>query len=398
LEESLKRITLLALSATVAMAEAPVAANTAATEATETSSAPLAPIHDDLVFGNPALPKSIAWVLVAPSDLANQRAAAFQWNGGASTFAGTGVAILDQYFGAFDANGNQGELVGGYTTTKFGAGLRTNFRKTSFSSDTVNATPRVVEQDSTFAPTSIGAFGSMPFGDLTVFAHVDWGTPNNYGSVTNKSRLGEATTTTNSSNRSDEVTLGLGAATEAKGDRGLSWNSDLELGYYRDRTDQPYSTYTLDLVGNIGKSFSADKFILAPGLQGKLGYWNGRGGDNINFAAGHQFRGDADYGYSFGLVPNLATVLPVFTHWTIEGCAFAGFEYLYEDALRGDKSNGYGLFQSTGPGGSVGVRYERGRWAAEAQVLNGFLSRGPYFLSGSGGNMLASFALTLNLK
>jgi len=392
----LKRITLLALSATVAMAETQAAAPAA--EVATASTAPLAPIHDDLVFGNPALPSSIGWVLTAPSDLANQRSAAFQWNGGASSFSGTGVAILDKYFGAFDANGDQGELVGGYTSTNFGLGLRTNFRKTAFESDTINATQRVVEQDSTFAPTSIGLFGSMPWSDLTVFAHVDWGTPEDYGSSTTKSRVGEATTTISSSNRSDALTLGLGAATEAKGDRGISWNADLELGYYRNRTDKVYSSYALDVVGNVGKTFTADKFVLAPGLQAKLGYWNGRGEDNINFASGHTYRENADYGYGFGLVPNLATILPIFTHWTIKGCAFAGLEYLHEDALKGEKSNDYGLFQSTGPGGSVGVRYEHGRWAAETQVVNAFLSRGPYFLSGADGSMFVSFALTLSLK
>lgn len=396
----MKRISLLALSATTAMAQAPAATTAAAAPVATTaaSTAPLAPVHDDLVFGNPAISPSIAWVLVAPSDMANQRVAAFQWDGGASTFSGTGLAIIDNYFGAFDANGDQGELVGGYTTTQFGAGLRTNFRKTGFESDTINATPRRVEQDSTFAPTSIGVFGSIPLNGLTVFGHVDWGTPRDYGSTVTKSRVGDATTTVSNSQRFDALTLGLGAATEAKGDRGLSWNADLELGYYRDRTDKVYSSYTMDVIGNVGTTFTADRFILAPGMLAKLGYWNGRGQDNIDFAPAHNYRGSADYGYGFELVPNLSTILPVFTHWSIKGCAFAGFEYQHEDVLKGEKSNSYGLFQTTGPGGSVGVRYERGRWAAETQVANAFLSRGPYFLSGADGNMFIAFALTLNLK
>ena len=48
---------------------------------------------------------------------------------------------------------------------------------------------------------------------------------------------------------------------------------------------------------------------------------------------------------------------------------------------------------------NVGLRYEHKRWAAEAQVGNGFLTNGPYFVSGtSTAGLFASFALTVNLK
>jgi len=428
-----KRISLVALSATAAMAQAPKAAAPvaapaaapapapvaysapvsyasapAASEAASESSAPLAPIHDALILGNPALPSSIAWVLTAPSDFAGgKREAAFQWNGGPG---GEGIAIIDQYYGAFSANGTQGQLAGGYINSAFGAGLRFNFEKTSFASDTTNATLRVTEQNTTVAPTSFGLVGSLPLAGLTVFGHIDWGTPTTYGSTTNKLVLANATTTTSASSRSDALTLGVGAASEAKGDRGLSWNAGAEFGYSASRaagvsSDDVHPRYTLDLSGNAGRTFSADKFILAPGLSGTLGYWNEFGGTDINYAAGHTFRGNADYGYSFALIPNLSTILPVFEHWFLKGCAYGGISYQYEDVLKGPKTNGYGEFQTTGPGGIVGVRYERGRWAAEALVSNSFLSNGPYLISGNptndaagGTGMFASFGVTANFK
>gem|GEM_PF-1295141 len=440
----MKRISLLALSATAAMAQAPkatapvaaapapapvaapvsysapsMAATTAATE----SSAPLAPIHDALVFGNPALPTSIAWVLTAPSDFAGgKREAAFQWAGGSPSFNGTAIAIIDQYYGAFAANGDQGQLAGGYISSAFGAGLRFNFRKTGFSSDSTSAVPRVVEQDSTFSPTSFGLVGSMPLAGLTVFAHLDWGTPETYGSSNTKSVAGNTTASTSSSSRSDLIALGAGVASAAMGDAGLSWKANLELGYSSTRpagvsSDDVHPRYTADLTGNVGRTFTADRFILAPGMLATLGYWNEYGNTSANFAPNHQYRGNADYGYSFALVPNLSTILPVFEHWTVKGTAFAGLEYKHEDALARDKSNGYGLFQTTGPGGILGVRYERGRWAAEAQVNSAVLSNGPYFITGSGNTVsetvgsgatastitysqpaLVSFAITANFK
>ncbi len=407
----MKRISLVALSATAAMAQVPattaaaVAAPVAATPVSYSGSAaaPLAPIHDDLIMGNPALPKSLGYLLVIPSDYYGKREAAFQWNGGnTTTFNGAGLAVIDQFFTGFDVNGGQGQLAAGYVDQAFGVGLRVNLDQTGFAADSANRPVGVKEADSTLAPTSFGLFGSAPVGDLTVYGHLDWGTPVGHASYV----FQVGNTTQDHSSRSDALSLGFGVSTPALGDAGLSWDAGLDLVYSNYRpmgvnADDSYTWYNLTQTASIGKSFSSQGFVLAAGLNEVFDYSNALGGDWQGYSPNHNlntYSDSSDWNYSIALVPTLSTVLPVFEHWTVKGGAGLPLVYQRQDVLAGDDQIVYSRLWSATPVAVVGVRYERGRWAAEAALDNGFLNRGPYFVSGSDGDMFASFAVTANFK
>lgn len=388
-----KRIALVAISATAAMAQVPattataVAAPVAATPVSynTAASAPLAPIHDDLVMGNVALPGSLGYLMVTPSDYYGKREAAFQWNGGNTTnFDGTGLAVVDQFFAGFNAVGGQGQLAGGYIAQSFGAGLRMNFDKRGYIADEV-AVGQVEEYDSTYAPTAFGVFGSAPLGDITAYGKLDWGTPQNYGTITNRVASGTVTR----ASRSDLIVLGLGVITAANGDNGLSWGAAIELGQSSTRLsgqddDDASSMKFVAQTGDLGTTFTADRHILAVGLKESIVYMNSKA--------------DPDWGYEISLQPTLATVLPVFEHWTVKGGTGLAISYNRADGLIGDDEEIESRLWTATPSAIVGIRYERGRWAAEASVDNGFLNRGPNFVSGATGNLFGSFAVTANFK
>ena len=386
----MKRITLLALSATVAMAEAPAAAPAAA-EATEASSAPLAPIHDNLVFSNPALPGSIGTLMLTPTDFYGKREAAFQWDGSTGVnFDGTGLAVVDQYFTGFSSVGEHGQLAGGYITQQFGAGLRLNVHKISYSNDDAAfpADP-VKEAHYTYAPTGLGLFGSVPMGDRTAYGHVDYSTPAAYYDTTFKT----ATDNVTHASRADSISIGAGLQGPAMGDKGISWTIALELAYNRYRNagvsdDDAEKVYFMLQTAGIGKTFSSGGYILATGLNEAIGYRNGKGG-----------RVDRpDWGYGVYLTPTLATILPVFEHWTVKGGTGLEISYSSYDPTVGEPAHVTGLILSANPSALFGVRFEHGRWAAEAQVMNAFLNHGPNFVSGQAGDLFGSFAVTANFK
>lgn len=392
----MKRIALVALSATAAMAQVPattataVAAPVAATPVAynTAASAPLAPIHDDLIMGNPALPGSLGYLMVTPSDYYGKREAAFQWNNGNTVnFDGTGLAVVDQFFTGFDAVDGQGKLAAGYIAQSFGAGLKVNFDKRGYIADEVPVT-QTEEADTTMAPTSFGVFGSAPLGDLTVYGNVDWGTPEDYSSTTTRIASGTRT----SASRSDALSIGLGVTTPANGDNGLSWRAALKFTHSSTRdagqSDKDASSdYEIVQTGSLGTTFSASGFVLATGIADSITYENGKG----NGIA-------PDWGYKIVVKPTLATILPVFEHWTVKGGTGLAIKYDRADNRVGDDEAISSKLWTANPEAIVGVRYERGRWAAEAAVDNQFLTRGPYFVSGADGDLFLSFAVTANFK
>lgn len=390
----MKRIALVALSATAAMAQVPAATATAAPVAATpvayatAASAPLAPVHDDLVMGNPALPGSLGYLLITPSDYFGKREAAFQWAGGeTTTFNGAGLAVVDQFFAGFDAVEGQGKLAAGYIDQAFGAGLKVNFDKRGYIADEV-AVGQTEEADTTLAPTSFGVFGSAPIGDLTLYGNVDWGTPEDYSSTTTRIASGTRT----SASRSDVLTVGLGVLTPANGDNGLSWGASLKFSHSSTRASgqsdkDASSDYEIGQTGTLGTTFSASGFVLATGFDEAFTYENGKG-----------YGTTPDWGYEVELKPTLATILPVFEHWTVKGGAGLALSYARSDKRVGDDEAINSRLWSANPEAIVGIRYERGRWAAEAAVDNGFLNRGPNFVSGQAGDLFTSFAVTANFK
>ncbi len=386
----MKRISLLALSTTMAIAQAP--APVAAAPATPTgATAPLAPIHDDLILGNPALPGSIGYLMITPSDFYGKREAAFQWSGsGASSFDGSGLAVVDQFFTGFSAAGDHGQIAGGYLTPGFGVGLRLNVHKTSYNNDDATVADPAKEAHHTYAPTGLGLFGSMPFGGLTAYGHVDYSTPENYGDST----WVTATDNVTRASRRDSVSVGAGLMSPALGDKGISWSLGLDLAYNRYRAEgvsdeDAEKVYYVLQTGSIGKTWSTGGYILAAGVNEALSYRNGKGG-----------RGDRpDWGYGVYLTPTLATILPIFESWDLKGGTGLELHYKSHDPQVGETAHTYGEMLSATPVGLFGLRFEHGRWAAEAQVANAFLSNGPHLISGTPtGGLFGSFAVTANFK
>lgn len=373
--------------------------------------APLAPIHDVLVEGNPAIERSMAALLVTPHDFFGQRAAAFQWNGGTSAFQGTALAVADRVFAAFDYSAPVGNLTGGYTARQWGIGGRLALNREGVStSDSLSAT-NIKTVDSSLVPTGIGIFGSIELQQkLEAYAHIDWYTPTNYGSVEGDIYTGANKTSFSSASRSDAIKLGAGVRTEAKGNRGYSWNVSLDFAQYNFRnttqsSDSTYPLYTIHQLGQLGKTIQVDGFVLGMGVDERIDYANGLGGSTdtsltLGGTANHRYYVGPDWGYAVSLEPTLSIIVPIFENWTLKGGARTGIGYRSADPVEGEKALDYTQLATEVPTGSLGVRYDRGsRWAAEAQVSNAFLSNGPYFISGTGTTgIMTSFALTVNLK
>lgn len=395
----MKRISLVALTATAAMAQVPAVSTPAASSASAGTTAgeiaaPLAPVHDELVQWNPAVPRSIGALVQTPSLFLGQRAAAFQWDGGAASYNGVGLAVVDQFFTGFNSVEGKGNLAGGYIASGFGVGANLHFQKEWTETDV-----GVDRSTSTsLKPSGFGVFGSMGRNDLLLYGHADWYTPIDYTKTTVDDN--------ETGNRGDAIKVGIGAKTAPKGDLGISWNAALDYAYYEYRTSGTNSSktkplHTIHQLGQLGKTFSADGFVLAAGVDEKLGYYNALGtapdtGNSIT-NIGSAIDGP-DYGYEFSIEPTLAIIIPIFERWTLKGGAKGGLHFKSSDELAGDDYDGAGELLTNDPTGSVGIRYSRSRWAAEAQITKGFLNRGPYFVSGSGDDMFASFAITANFK
>jgi len=406
-----KRIALLALAGSaIAQVPAPVAAPVPApvpTEAPVVNVAPLAPIHDILIQGNPAVGGSFASVVVTPHDYFGKRAATFQWNGGTPDFQGNAIAVCDKVFAAFDVTQGSGNLTGGYMTPVWGAGARVALNRYGASTSDSLAQITPVEVDSSLAPTGFGIFGSMALaGKKEAYARLDWFTPSNYSSLKLDTYTPLGKVTTENSSRADGIHLGAGVRTEAKGPRGYSWNVALDYANVSSRnsgqsSDSTHAIHTFHELGQLGKTVEADGNILAMGVDQRFIVANGRGGAaDTSYIVYNGAYVAPDWRYWVTIEPTLAVIIPIFENWTLKGGARTGLVYTSWDAVTGEKAYSEGRLTTTAPTGSLGVRYARnGRWAAEALVNNAFLSYGPYFVSGEQTSpLMAAFAITVALR
>lgn len=419
----MKRYALLALAGSAmaqvpapapTLAPAPVPAPVAPVDGAK-NLAPLAPIHDVLLQGNPAVDGSIALAVSTPHDFYGQRAAAFQWAGGTSDFQGNAIAVCDKVFAGFDVYKNFGNLTGGYMTRTWGAGARLTFnRYTASTSDSIT-NPNLLEADSSYSPTSIGAFGSMALENKQeAYARIDWFTPSSYGSRKTDTYVGANRTSSEVSSRADGFHVGGGVRTEAKGPRGYSWNVALDYANFNVRnsgqpSDSTFTVHTIHELGQLGKTVEADGNVLAMGVDQRFILANGRGGSaDTSYTVVTAGRPGAvayqspDWRYWVTIEPNLAVIIPIFESWTLLGGAKTGLVYTRWDEEVGEKGLSEARLTTTAPTGNVGVRYAKpgARWAAEAEVSSELLSNGPYFVTGAGTTKpaLMSFAVTVGIK
>ncbi|MBK9579958.1 MAG: hypothetical protein IPO40_23070 [Fibrobacteres bacterium] len=420
----MKRFALLAIAGTAiaqvpAPAPAPVPAPVEA-PVTGGNIAPVAPIHDDLINGNPAIDRSIGGVMLTPNLYYGERAAAFQWNGSsASSFAGSGVAIVNQVFAGFTAlptagipsNGQLGELALGYLRKDWGLGLRYSRFNRAFAAGTDSADLKTRVE--VYPPTTMGLFGSFGLQNkLTGFARIDYSTPSlEYTQETARTpAVGSITT----KSRSDSLGVQVGVISEAKGNRGISYVGSLGFGQKvtrasgQDDKEQLEAVYFEEKIG-IGRSFSAEGVVFGAGLNQRLVMANAKGvpqgtaltGFNNYDPAFYSLPGDStDWSILSEISPNMCIIIPVFENWTLKGGTSLTSRVVMLDALAGDDAMVYSRGGYYSADGQLGIRYAKvgARWAAEAQVQNAFLTRGPNFVSGAAGNLFASLAVTANFK
>jgi len=374
----LRRLSVLPAVLTVAaLAYTNSAAAAAAPEA------PLAPVNTSLLQGNPAAPTSIDDVLLVPSASAGQKGAAFEWADKANTHA---YVLWDKFFAAAQysqassATAAQTIASFGYMSPRLGAGLSLAYRDntvegTYVGGDTGNTT--------TYSQLSqIKLFASMSMPSMDIYGSLGWVKPTDNTYDNNQSKYND---------RDDSVALMVGARhAPAIGAEGLAWNANGTLGFHYDRysvndgSTFKETIWIAQLYGQLGYAFFVDGINFLPGLDAYFNYANGLS--------------HPDYSLVFGVAPSLAITVPLFEHWTLAGGAKYNVEQTLVDSYPGSHStfNDKGLIANTV--GQFGLRYARDRWAAEAGVSNGFLNRGPYFVSGTTGDLLYSLGFTVNLK
>jgi hypothetical protein len=377
-----KRFTILALTATAALAQVPATAAPAAAApvATAAEEAPLAPVSMQLLQNHPGAPTGVEDVLLVPSANAGQKAVAFEWANGNNTQA---YVLWKNYFAAAQYTGGADSTAKtlasfGLMFPSWGAGLSVAYADHSVEDASSNKLVTYQELN------QLKVFGSAGLGGMDVFGSLAWKKPS-----PNQEYI-PASGSSRTLPRTDSVLLTAGVRKyPAAGVEGLAWAAVGELGYSYDREDagsnNGQTSWIGDLTGQVGYVFITDGITFLPGVDAFILYANGV--DN------------PDYGMIAGVSPYAAIILPLFEHWTLKGGARYVAEQSLIDGTQGTPStfDDEGLITNTV--GSVGLRYTRNRWAFEGSISNGFLTNGPYFISGtSTAGLVGSLALTVNLK
>lgn len=376
----------------------PVALTAAALAYTNSSAAaapeaPLAPINTSLLQGNPAAPTSIDDVLLVPSASAGQKGAAFEWADKSHTQA---YVLWDKFFAAAQytpvtRNDSAAQTIAsfGYMSPGFGVGVSLAYR--DHLTEDVDANKTITAQE--FSQAKV--FASVGTSALDLYGSLVWADPkaNVYADYDNKYL-----------NRADSLALQVGVRhAPVAGAEGFAWNANVTpaVKYVRDAGSKGEYIWLFAANAQIGYVFQVDGIQFLPGVDGFLDYENGKG-YTVNVINDSLFglTGDSpDYAGVIGLAPSLAISVPLFEHWTLAGGAKYSVYQTLVDRLAGSPSHFDDDALISNATGSLGLRYARDRWAAEAQIANAFLSNGPQFISGTTtSGLMASFGFTVNLK
>jgi len=344
----------------------------------------LAPVAASLMQGNAAAPVSIDDVLLVPHASAGQKAVGFEW---ADANGSQGYILWDKFFaaatklsaGTTDTTA-QTLASFGYMTPAFGAGLSLGYRELR------QETTTNIRANSYYALSQIKLFGSAPLGANDLYGSLVWAK----GSLTTVwVDAPNVPSFPKTYQRSDSLSLNAGLRHgPAAGQEGLGWNLTGTIGqnYVRVAGSKEESQYIFKVLGQVGQAYVIDGITFLPGADVFYNHANGKGTEFD------------DYDNEFGIAPNASITVPVFEHWTLRGgLKYAAYTTI-NDGVQGDNSafQDWALISQTT--GNFGVRYARDRWAAEAGVSNGFLNRGPYFVSGANGDLFYTLGFTVNLK
>ncbi len=391
-----------AVPAPVAAAEPAytTAAATAVAAPTSASTAPVTPASNTMIQSNIALPGGINALSYVPHRYAGKQFAVFQWAQADGTEA---WAAFDTWATNFHLNNGQGDLAGYWMTPDMGVGAVVNFHRAGewvyFEDEFTAGTNKIKTTYESNSDTALVLDGlelvySQPYGDLGVYANAhfrSWGKTFTADSSLKISGGGAGIDTSISDEWSGVQRRGgltLGARSFA-GANGSAWQAQLtwDVLYTRAQpgADEVFTHY-VRLYGRWGQRRDVENGLI-------IGY-----GINPEFLM-VDAEENPDVRAGLLLPPNLALELPLFQYWTLKGGATLPVRFVYNDSEVGDNENVTWTLTSEAPVGNLGLRYGRGRWAAEAGVTNGFLTNGPYFLSGvQDAGTLVNFALSVDLK
>ncbi len=382
---------------TPAPAPAPVAVAPAPTTA---STAPVTPATNRMVQSNIALPGGINALSYVPHRYAGKQFAVFQWAQAGGTEA---WGAFDNWATNFHLNGGLGDLAGYWMTPDMAVGAVVNFHRAGewlyYEDEFTVGTNKIKTTYESNSDTALVLDGlelvySQPYGDLAVFANAHFRSAGNTFTADSSVKVsgGGAGVDTSISDEWSGVQrrggLTLGARSFA-GANGSAWQAQLtwDVLYTRAQPgDDEVYTHYVRAYGRWAKRRDVENGLI-------IGY-----GINPEFL---MIDGEETPDVRAGLLlpPNLALELPLFQNWTLKGGATLPVRFVYNDTEVGDNENVTWTLTSEAPVGNLGLRYGRGRWAAEAGVTNGFLNNGPYFLSGvQDAGTLVNFALAVDLK
>jgi len=353
-----------------------------------TSSAPVSPATNALIQRNIALSGGIDAMGYVPHKYADKSFASFQWSG---TNSATAWAAFDTWAASFRVNNGAGDLAGYWLKPDLGLGAVVSFRRQR--TTTVETTPNagtngddVVEttvEDTVYAADGLELLASKPFGDLHAYANVharSLGSGDMSYEVTGADVPDQST-----ASRNYRAGVTIGVRTYAA-PNGSAWQLQASYDYDYLRAsgeDESNLIHRFRVNGRWGQRKDVDGFAIAYGVNPVFSHVDGKAAPDVRD--------------TLSLPPNLALEIPLFQNWTLKGGATLPLAMVYDDAVAGDDEGSVWSLRTDSPTGNVGLRYGRGRWAAEAGVSNGFLAAGPYFLSGNtGAGTLVDFALVVN--
>ena len=381
----------VAAQAPVAATPAPAAAPVAYAAPAAGPVAPPSPATNTMIQRNIALTGGIDAMSYVPHKYADKSFASFQWSGANSAEA---WAAFDTWATSFRLNNTAGDLAGYWLTPDLGLSATISLRRQRTVSD-VTSEPIpgtdvhvVTTEDTVFAFDGIEFGASVPRGDMHLYAGLRARSlgSGDFEEETEASGNGVDTSfSETSASRNFRAGFVVGARTYAS-PNGSAWQAQLSYDYDHLRASGEKDAnivHRIRLNGRWGQRKDIDGYAIAYGVNPVLSHVDAKAAPDVRD--------------TIALPPNVAIEIPLFQNWTLKGGATLPLAMVYDDAVAGDDEGSVWSLNTNAPTGNVGVRYGRGRWAAEAVVSSAFLTNGPYFLSGQPtGAALAQFALVAN--
>lgn len=390
--------------ATPAPVAAPVAYAAPAPATSNGPAAPASPATNTMIQRNIALTGGIDAMSYVPHKYADKSFASFQWGGtnniqAWAAFDSWAVNFRTQQDSVRGALRTSHHLAGYWLTPDLGLSAAISLdRKRTVSDVTSEPVPGadlhvVTTEDTVLAFDGLELGASVPRGDMHLYAGLRARSlgSGDFEEETEESIPGRDTSYSEAtSSKNFRAGFTVGARTYAS-PNGSAWQAQLSYDYDHLRASGEKDAnivHRIRLNGRWGQRKDIDGYAIAYGVNPVLSHVDAKAAPDVRD--------------TLSLPPNVAIEIPLFQNWTLKGGATLPLTMVYDDAVADDDEGSVWSLNTNAPTGNVGVRYGRGRWAAEAVVSSAFLSNGPYFLTGSTqgysptNTPLAQFALVAN--